>query len=224
MSKIFERLDEVPAGPRPAPKPPRPSAARKRILDAADRLFYTEGLRAVGVERIVAEASVTRVTFYRHFASKGELIEAYLSARANRVRDRITAAADADRSNPWAVLDAIARTLVEDGAILGFRGCEFVNAAAEYPDVAHPARSVAVGQRAWLVDVAAEALEALGHPKPRRFAEALLMLRTGAAVAADLDHSDDAGDVFLEAWHAFIEANVPGSRTGARASRKNRAS
>lgn len=223
MSKIFERLDEVPAGPRPAPKPRRPSAARKRILDAADRLFYTEGLRAVGVERIVAEASVTRVTFYRHFASKDELIEAYLSARGNRIRDRITAAAGA-RSNPWAVLDALARTLVEDGAILGFRGCEFVNAAAEYPDVARPARSVAVGQRAWLVDVAAEALAALGHPKPRRLAEALLMLRTGAAVAADLDHSDDAGDVFLEAWHAFIEASMPGSRTGTRTSRKNRAS
>jgi AcrR family transcriptional regulator len=224
MSKIFERIDAVPVGPRPAPKPARPSAARTRILEAADRLFYAEGLRAVGVERIVAEASVTRVTFYRHFASKGELIQAYLSARANRARDRIAAAAEADPGNPQAVLDAMAQTLTEDGAILGFRGCEFVNAAAEYPDVAHPARSVATGQRAWLVDVAAEALAALGHPHPRRFAEALLMLRTGAAVAADLDHSDDAGEVFLEAWHAFVEASVPESGEGAGSSQGSRAS
>ncbi|WP_432856731.1 TetR/AcrR family transcriptional regulator [Amycolatopsis sp. CA-161197] len=194
------------------------------MVETADRLFYAEGLRAVGVERIVAEASVTRVTFYRHFASKDELIHEYLSGRANRARDRIEAAAESEPGNSRAVLDAIAQTLVEDGAILGFRGCEFVNAAAEYPDVAHPARAVAAGQRAWLVDLAAEALAALGHPRPRRFAEALLMLRTGAAVAADLDHSDDAGEVFLESWHAFVDASIPDIGEGARSSRGTHAS
>jgi AcrR family transcriptional regulator len=208
MPKILERLGEVPPGPRPAPKTQRPSATRRRILDAADRLFYDEGLRAVGVERIVAEAAVTRVTFYRQFASKDELIEAYLRARADRARERIAEARGAEDADPWSVLDAIAQTLVEDGAILGFRGCEFINAAAEYPDLAHPARSIAAEQRKWLVAVAEEALSQLGHSHPRRLAEALLMLRTGAAVAADLDHSDDTGAVFLDAWHTFLDASI----------------
>src|SRR5689334_1650923 len=60
----------------------RPSAARQRILDTADRLFYNEGIHAVGVNRIVAEAAVTRVTLYRHFPSKNDLISGYLEGRA----------------------------------------------------------------------------------------------------------------------------------------------
>jgi len=94
------------------------------------------------------------------------------------MRDRITALHVAAGSDPRDTLEAIALTLVDDRALGGFRGCEFVNAAAEYSDSAHPARSVTVSQRSWLMDVTAEALEQLGHPRPRRLARQMLMLRT----------------------------------------------
>jgi len=201
VGKGVTRLDESGGGAR------RPSAARKRILETADRLFYDHGVRAISVDRIVAEAGVTRVTFYRHFPSKENLVEAYLLARAERGRRRVEEARAHAPDDPRAALDAIAMTLVEDSAVPGFRGCEFVNAAAEYSDVADPARTLAIAQRAWIVDVTEELLARLGHPRPRELAEVLLMLRTGAVVAAGLDRTD-AFPLFLRTWHALIDGAV----------------
>lgn len=203
-SRMTERMHG--ASTVPTPPPARPSAARARILDAADRLFYDEGLHAVGVERVIAGAGVTRVTFYRHFPSKTHLIEAYLRLRADRMRDRIDSSqATAD---PRATLAAVADTLVQDRAAGGFRGCEFVNAAAEFAETGHPARAITVDQRGWLLDVTGQALAQLGHPDPRRLARQLLMLRTGAAVASDLDDPEDIGVIFLQAWDAMLAAGL----------------
>jgi AcrR family transcriptional regulator len=184
----------------------RPSAARRRILETADRLFYDHGVRAVSVDRIVAEASVTRVTFYRHFPSKEDLVEAYLLDRAERGRRRVEEARAQAPEDPRAALDAIAMTLVEDSAVPGFRGCEFVNAAAEYSDLDDPARTVAVSQRAWIVGVTEELLARLGHPRPRELAQVLLMLRTGAVFAAGLDRTENAFPLFLETWRTLIDS------------------
>jgi hypothetical protein len=123
------------------------------------------------------------------------------------MRDRITALHEAAGSDPRDTLEAIALTLVDDRALGGLRGCEFVNAAAEYSDSAHPARSVTVSQRS-LMDVTAEALEQLGHPRPRRLARQMLVLRTGASVALDLDDAEDIGEVFLDAWHTMLDAGL----------------
>jgi hypothetical protein len=82
-----------------------------------------------------------------------------------------------------------------------------VNAAAEYSDGSAAARRLAVEQRAWVVDVAAELLAALGRPQPRALAEVLLMLRTGAAFAAGLDRSDTS-PLFLQAWDALVDGWV----------------
>src|SRR5690242_7208257 len=92
----------------------RPSAARRRILEAVDRLFYGEGIQAVGIHRILDEAQVTRVTLYRHFASKDDLIAAYLDERAEqgeRQLEELVAGCD----GPVEALLAIGRLLAEDG-------------------------------------------------------------------------------------------------------------
>ncbi len=75
----------------------RASEARERILQTADRLFYNEGIHAVGIQRIIAEASVTRVTLYRHFSSKDDLIAAYLD-RQLRLRPRRRSTASSTRT------------------------------------------------------------------------------------------------------------------------------
>lgn len=189
----------------------QPSAARQRILEIADRMFYAYGVRAVGVDRIVTEAHVTRVTFYRHFPSKEDLVEAYLRTRAERGRAAVAEVRAAAPDDPRAVLDAIARGIADDCAVENFRGCEFVNAAAEYSDGSAAARRLAVEQRAWVLDMTAELLAALGHPQPRQLAEVLLMLRTGAVFAAGLDRSATSFQLFLQTWNVLIDGSVPWS-------------
>src|SRR3954463_15780385 len=86
----------------------RPSKARERIVQTADRLFYNEGIHAVGIQRIVAESAVTRVTLYRHFASKDDLIDAYLERRAQYDRDQVGGLIEAHRDDPRRVLTELA--------------------------------------------------------------------------------------------------------------------
>src|SRR4051812_23843262 len=82
----------------------RPSLARARILAAADRLFYGEGIRAVGVDRLMSEADVTRVTFYRHFPSKDDLIAAYLNGRLSRDKEQVAILRRGYPDDPHSVL------------------------------------------------------------------------------------------------------------------------
>lgn len=197
MPRSAERLSHTITPPR------KPSSSRDRILQAADRLFYEQGL-SVGVDRLIEAAGVTRVTFYRYFASKDDLIDAYLRHRGDSLRERLTAVRDALPYDPAAVLDAIARSLVDDSRVGGYRGCEFVNAAAEYPSADHTVQLLGVDQRAWLVDLAAEALGALRAPQPERLARKLIMLRSGGTVILGAGDDDEARELFLEAWDAIL--------------------
>lgn len=209
MTRVDQRLSEsAPQVHYRTTTLTRPSAAREKILETADRLFYEHGVHAVGVERLIAEAGVTRVTFYRHFPSKDELIEAYLRRRGDRLRDRIASAFAETPYDPWGVLDALAKSLVEASGTEGYRGCEFVNAAAEFSEETHPAQALGVDQRAWLASVAADALRDLGHPQPERLARKLMMLRTGGTVVLGLDSYDDSAELFLEAWNAILGAEL----------------
>ena len=121
----------------------RPSAARARILATADRLFYAKGIRAVGVDRVVAEARVTRVTFYRHFPSKDHLIAAYLNRRLEHDQGQFARLRRDHPDDPRAVLTALVQALAKRHAAPGFRGCAYANLAAEYCDQDHPARAIA---------------------------------------------------------------------------------
>lgn len=188
--------------------PQRPSSARNRILKTADSLFYAHGLHTVGVERIVSEAGVTRVTFYRHFASKDELVVAYLNERGGRLRARVAEVSETHANDPRGLLTFLAVSLVVDSELSAYRGCEFVNAAAEISSVEHPVQRQGRDQRAWLVEVAAKALAALGHPEPVRLARKLMMLRTGASMVLGLDHYEDTRELFLEIWQAMIDAEL----------------
>lgn len=201
MLRSGERLTQSISSPR------KPSASRERILEAADQLFYEHGL-SVGVDRLIEAANVTRVTFYRYFPAKDDLIDAYLRHRGDRLRERISTVRNALPYAPASVLDAIAQTLVEDSRSAGYRGCEFVNAAAVYPSADHSVQILGVDQRAWLVDVAAEALTELGAPDPERLARKLIMLRSGGTVVLGLDKDDDAGELFLEAWDAILTRDL----------------
>ena len=171
--------------PAPAPDPARPSEARERLLRTATALFYAEGVRAVGVDRVVAEASVTRATFYRHFPGKEDLVVAYLrsvDASARRVAGALPEGAEGAAGWLRHLTELVSQELCRSG----FRGCPFINAAAEHPDPRSPVRRAVGEHRRWLVEAVTAAFRRTGHPDPPAAAQRWVVLRDGAMVAGYL--------------------------------------
>ncbi|MFC7375810.1 MULTISPECIES: TetR/AcrR family transcriptional regulator [unclassified Brachybacterium] len=168
------------------------SQARARLLDTATELFYGQGIHAVGIDRIIAEAQVTRATLYKHFRSKDDLIVAYLTRADEAIRAGIDAAraesADADEG-----VRAVSRTITGDIERPGFRGCAFLNAAAEYPDPDHPVHQAVLTQREWFLTTMCELFTATGKIDPEPAARHFVMLRDGAMAAGCL--ADDKAPI-----------------------------
>src|SRR3954469_7077118 len=97
------------------------SPARRRVLDAAGRLFYAEGIHAVGIDRVIAEAAVAKATFYHHFPSKDDLVCAYLQEQRDLVRQATVPDGDTHVERILSVFDALGEFTCGPG----FRGCAF---------------------------------------------------------------------------------------------------
>jgi AcrR family transcriptional regulator len=175
-------------------------------LETADRLFYTEGIHSVGVNRLVEESAVTRVTFYRHFPSKDDLIAGYLEDRARRARRRITQVIEDSDGDARAALTELGRVFTSETFAAEYRGCPFVNASAEFAVPGHPARVLATAQRAWITDTIERLLRDMGHRTPARTARQLLMLQTGAIFGVAIDDTPGLDAIFLEAWDRLIDS------------------
>lgn len=162
-----------------SPESPQRAPAKARILEVVTLLFYSEGIRAVGVDRIISEASVTKATFYKHYRSKDNLIVEYVTERHRAVRRNIEGLIAAS-ANDRAALDAFIAAIVSEINSPGFRGCPFINAAAEFAERDHPVRVVVSAHRDWYVDTLATLLKGIGHPLPGNAADELLLARDGA--------------------------------------------
>ena len=153
--------------------------AKLRILETADLLFYDEGIRAVGVDRLISASSVTKATFYKHYGSKDRLIADYVDHRHRQaVNELVDLVGHHDDAK--AVLRAIHAGIASAIASPDFRGCPFINAAAEFSDPAHPVRRAVVAHRDWYVDVLEQLLRAVGHPLAGDAADDLVLARDGA--------------------------------------------
>ncbi|MEU1196080.1 TetR/AcrR family transcriptional regulator [Streptomyces sp. NPDC005813] len=170
---------------------------RERLVRAASRLFYYEGVRAIGVERLIAEAGVTKATFYRHFASKDDLVVAYLLTKDAYYKE--VAEPLAAGHPPAEAIDLIFEAIAEHARERGFRGSPFMNAAAEYPDADHPVRGLVTSHRDWIRSLFRDLLTRLGHADPESAAGALLMLYDGAMAAGYLDDSTAAHNTLRDA-------------------------
>jgi AcrR family transcriptional regulator len=187
-----------------AQRPRAASAARQRILTTATELFISTGIRIVGVDRLIAESGVARATFFRHFPTKDDLVVAFLEAQAAEAR-RVLTAIRAQPEGARALLAEIASGAKAGMECTGFRGCEFINTAAEYSDPDHKTRIVVDRHRAWVRDLMVDSLTELGHPTPTGTAEVLFTMRTGAIVASSLEGFSDADGAFDRAWWALID-------------------
>jgi AcrR family transcriptional regulator len=175
-----------------APRMPRrDSPARRRILDTAGRLFYAEGVRAVGVDRIIATAGVAKATFYSHFPAKDDLVRDYLTEHS-RLQRAAALGVRASEQTPREMILTLFDAIGEAGCGPGFRGCPFVNAAVEYPDPGHPVRRVIAEHRAWFRDLLRDLLDAAALPEAEQTAAMLILVRDGLVVGSQLD---DAAEV-----------------------------
>lgn len=184
------------------------SLARERLLTTASELFYREGIHAVGVDRIVSEAGVTRATFYRHFPSKEDLVEAYLGVEDANIRGAFTGA-EGSGAPPSQMLELVLHGLAEDVARHHTRGCPFINAAAEYPEASSGVRVAVETHRDWFRGQLAGLLEAAGHPSPMLAARQLVLLRDAAMVGGYLDGWDNVRDGFDATARAVVAGADP---------------
>ena len=164
---------------------------RDRILDAATELYYAEGIRAVSADRLIGEAHVSKATFYRHFPTKNDLVAAYLRQRSDDEQAAVTAKRAELAGDPGGVLAWYADEVGTTACTPGFRGCPFINAAAEISDADHPGRAIITGHRAWLTEQARELLVALGVDHAATRAEQVMMLRDGAMVSGYLGRAPE---------------------------------
>ena len=175
----------------PSPKSSRPSA-RERILVAASDLFYREGVQNVGIDRIIAESGVAKMSLYNHFKSKDALITAWLQQRDDDWRTWFVARVEALATEPGDRLLAVFDVLQEWFERPDFRGCAFINSTVELVDPEHPGYQVAIRHQQTIFDYLLSLVEAAESLQPKLLAQQLLILVEGAIVIAMMQGSPEA--------------------------------
>jgi AcrR family transcriptional regulator len=196
----------VPASDRPV-VPGKPRAV-DRIRESARKLFYREGIRAVGVDEIVTTAGVTKPSLYRSFSSKDALAASYLTdfdADFWRSFEESVAAHPGDpRAQILAYFSRVGRRTCNPG----YRGCALTNAAVEYPTPGHPARLVAEANKRELRARFIEMASAMGAADQQALGDGLLLLFEGALVSAQLFGADGPGPRLAETAERLIDASL----------------
>ena len=185
--------------------PPRPSAARQRLLQAATDLFYNEGIHSVGVDRIIDAAGVTRATMYKQFDGKEGLVLAYLQGEDQGLRALFAQAARAS-DDPDVLLDLVVTGIADDIRDRHTRGCPFINAAAEYPSEG-PVRDLIADHREWFRTTLEQLAAAAGLTQPAEVAASLVLLRDAALVGGYLDGQDRVAPAFARTARDVIAAH-----------------
>src|SRR4029078_12081619 len=158
------------------------SEARRRILETAARLFYQDGIRAVGIDRIIAEAGVAKMSLYKHFPSKDDLILAVLRHREESVLEFFRSAMERHGKKAKTPLRAFFAALKDFFESPGFRGCPFQNAAVELADPAHPGTEFVRGHKQRFRQVLQGLVEEMVDKAAAKVAPAVAILVEGALV------------------------------------------
>ena len=192
-----------------APAPTlRPSAARERILDTAFALFYARGIRAVGVDLIIAESGVAKATFYRHFPAKDDLVVAYLDKVdgiwSGQLHDAAQAAGDDPADQLVGLFDALGSACRREG----YRGCAFINAAAE-SQPGTPVHDRTVAHKSAVLEWVRDLAQRAGARDPARLARSITLLLDGGLASGALDADPAAPAAAKEAARALVTAVLP---------------
>ncbi len=187
---------------------PAMTPAARRILEAANELYYDRGINSVGMDLVAEEAGTTKKTIYDRFGSKDGLVVAYLESRARRWQAHVQAhlasspATGTDRA--VAVLDAL-----ESWMAAGTRGCGFVNAYAELSTQSEAATRVVRIEKAWIRELYADLLAEAGVDDAESLGRRLAVLHEGAIVQRTAGDSPDAFDDARQAMRGLIAHEAP---------------
>ncbi len=190
----------------PATSPPAAaeSAVRQRILETASTLFYQRGVRAVGVDLVVAESGVAKTSLYRHFGTKDDLIVAFLEREDVEFWAQWDEVAARHADDPAGEIEAHMRWIGKRLARASYRGCPQINVAAEFAEADHPAREVARRHMQAMRKRLAELARRLGAARPNELAAQLGVLVNGAFVSASMLTPDEATRVLLASARALL--------------------
>ena len=185
---------------------PNPAEVRERILATASELFYRQGVHAVGVDLVVAEAGVAKTSLYRHFRTKDDLIAAFLAREDADFWGHWDRVAQKHKTDPSAELDAHFDWIGERVGRPNYRGCPQINVAAEFPDPDHPARKVALAHKRELRRRLKDIAVRLRAKRGDELAGQLSVLVNGAFVSSQMISAGEAAPLLKAAAHALIAA------------------
>jgi AcrR family transcriptional regulator len=209
LAQIVTAMAERAASTKPAPdrtRTARASAKREDLLNTAQELFARQGYRAVGIDTLLAEAGVAKMTLYKQFGSKEELIAAVLERLAGQITSslttRLTQAKGGSHGRVLAVFDWLADWVRSPT----FHGCLFIKAASEYPDAGDRPRQAAEAFKAGCRELLTGQCRDLGVADPERLASHLHLLLEGALVLCFLERDSRAAIHAREAAAVLLNA------------------
>lgn len=183
----------------------RAARSRERVLSVAAQLFYAHGVRAIGMDQIVAQSGVAKTTIYRHFPTKDRLVEAFLEKEDGEFWGQWDDALDAE-TDPARCLDALCRWVGERVVRPRYRGCPQVNVGAEFSDDGHPAKVIARRHKAEMRQRLVAMCSAAGSSSPEDAGAQIALLFDGAFVSGSQLADLDLGALLTQAarrlgWH-----------------------
>lgn len=188
---------------------------------AAAELFYTDGIRAVGINRVLEEARTPIMSLYRIFGSKEGLVEAFLHDKDNRIRAlferEVERIADTPKTRALAMFDVLGKVIAEGD----YRGCTFINVAVEMADPEHPFVGIAQSHKEFVRGAFARYLTEAGLQDTEPLASQLLMLMNGVFVTAQLQ--SNRKEIALQgrmAAEVLVDAALAAQAAGTRAKRR----
>src|SRR6476469_9506063 len=194
-----------------APSSEPRKAARERILDTAEELFYQEGIRAIGIDTVIERSGVAKMSLYRNFASKEELIAAFLARRNEKYWHWWDGIMARHPESAARQLEDLFAALPKRICRPGYRGCSFLNAATEFPDAGHLGRQAALGHYQELRRRLLALCRRLKAAKPKQLADHLLLLIEGAYTTGGiLGYRDAAKSVAKAAAELIRSQHSPG--------------
>jgi len=180
---------------------------RDKILETASKLFYKQGVRAVGVDLVVEKAGVAKTSLYRHFGTKDDLVAAFLEREDQNFWRQWDRVSEQHADDAKAELDAHLNWIGERVGKLNYRGCPQINVAAEFPEADHPARKVAKAHKREMRRRLTLIAERLNIASPDELGGQLSVLINGAFVSTQILEPGEAIPLLQHAADALISAS-----------------